>query len=69
MVVLYGWCIGGATVSAQDKIDMLIEELSAASGYMLNAILDLETSTKLAGMKTLAEGKKRIDAALAQVQS
>lgn len=54
-------------MTPDEKIELLLTELSAASGYMLNAILDLETSTKAKGIATLAEGKKRIEATLAEV--
>jgi hypothetical protein len=51
----------------EEKIELLLTELSAASGYMMNAIIDLDMSTKLTAMKTLAEGRKRIEAVLAEV--
>lgn len=54
-------------MTPDEKIELLLTELSAASGYMLNAIIDLDMSTKLTAMKTLAEGKKRIEATLAEV--
>jgi hypothetical protein len=45
---------------------MLLAELRAAKGYMLNARFDLETGTKAAGIVTINGGIKRIDAAIAK---
>jgi hypothetical protein len=44
---------------------MLLAELRAAKGYMMNARIDLETGTKAAGIVTITGGIKRIDEALA----
>lgn len=47
---------------------ILLAELKAAKGYMMNARIDLETSTKAACIATLTSGINRIDAAIASAK-